>query len=399
MAPVRRTLAVVGWHAQSYRKLWFGTVTVVVPQPDLLPRLDRSAARLARRPLEPRSRRPLVPPVRRAGAPRDDGDADGVERDHVPGDRGHQVASDVPRGRRDPGSRPGARLRDSRVGGGSHRRRGLALRRHRGDRRRLCVTARGARSARSAPVWARVRRRPGGNNVVRRGRPVARGHLPVRPRAAVSVLRHVLPGHAAPRLDRAARLGDPALARRRALPGPGFGIGRARRDGAARRLPRRPDRGGRRDRRPLDLEEAAGDEHARVGAPDRPARLARRAPVAPRRTERRKLARRLARVRLRLLRAALLPACARDRRRLARRRRRPRRRDDHVPRVRRTRAPGRIRDERRRLRVGERVLQAQVREDVRGRARDARSPSATSRSASFCTPCSGGRSTRSASSR
>jgi lipooligosaccharide transport system permease protein len=28
MAPVRRTLAVVGWHAQSYRKLWFGTVTV-----------------------------------------------------------------------------------------------------------------------------------------------------------------------------------------------------------------------------------------------------------------------------------------------------------------------------------------------------------------------------------
>jgi lipooligosaccharide transport system permease protein len=28
MAPVRRTLAVVGWHARLYRNLWFGTITV-----------------------------------------------------------------------------------------------------------------------------------------------------------------------------------------------------------------------------------------------------------------------------------------------------------------------------------------------------------------------------------
>jgi lipooligosaccharide transport system permease protein len=28
MAPLRRTLAVVAWHARSYRRLWFGTITV-----------------------------------------------------------------------------------------------------------------------------------------------------------------------------------------------------------------------------------------------------------------------------------------------------------------------------------------------------------------------------------
>ena len=28
MAPLRRTVAVVGWHAHSYRRLWFGTLTV-----------------------------------------------------------------------------------------------------------------------------------------------------------------------------------------------------------------------------------------------------------------------------------------------------------------------------------------------------------------------------------
>ena len=112
-----RVAAVVGWHAQAYRRMWFGTMTVTFLNPIffllamgvLLGTLvDRS---------EPRPRRAELPRVRRAGAPRDDGDADGGERDDLPGPRGAQVVAHVPRGRRDTRTRRRARHRRRRVGG------------------------------------------------------------------------------------------------------------------------------------------------------------------------------------------------------------------------------------------------------------------------------------------
>ena len=76
----------------------------------------------------------------------------------------------------------------------------------------------GARPSRGAPLRARVRRGAGRDHLDGRGRRLAGGDLPLRPRAALSLLGHVLPGRAAARLGRADRLGDTAVARRRALP-------------------------------------------------------------------------------------------------------------------------------------------------------------------------------------
>ena len=136
MAALRRTFAVVRWHAQSYRKLWFGTVTVSFVNPIFfLVSIGLLLGALVDR-SEPEPRRAQLPAVRRTRAARDDGDADGIERDDVPGDRRHQMAEDVPRRRRDPGSRSGTRRRRPDVGRGADRRRRVAVRRDRRDRRR-----------------------------------------------------------------------------------------------------------------------------------------------------------------------------------------------------------------------------------------------------------------------
>ena len=116
MDSVRRTVAVVGWQAHSFRRLWRGVDHHLVPQPDLLPPLDRRPARQPDRRVEPQPRRSHLPAVRRARAARDDRDADRGERDDVPGQGGPQVAADVPRRRLDARSASASSWRGSSPG-------------------------------------------------------------------------------------------------------------------------------------------------------------------------------------------------------------------------------------------------------------------------------------------
>ncbi len=111
-----------------------------------------------------------------------------------------------------------------------------------------------------------------------------------------------------PELARAARLGDAALARGRALPRPRDGRVAARRDRAPRRLSRRPSSSSASRSRCAAARGSSSCEHVRHPLPHPAAPAARHAPLlAPRRAEPRELARLLARLRLGLLRAALLP--------------------------------------------------------------------------------------------
>ena len=146
----------------------------------------------------------------------------GSERGELPGDGGPQVGADVPRRRRDPGSRPRARQRPLSSG-----------------RRRACFAAAAlfalvaavagafasplarAVAGRGAALRARVRRADG------RARPAASrtdaaldGHLPLRARPDLPLLGTFFPIEQLPDWLEPIAWADAAVARRRALPRP-----------------------------------------------------------------------------------------------------------------------------------------------------------------------------------
>ena len=364
-------MSVVGWHAHAYRRMWRGTITVSFLNPIFfLVSIGVLLGTLVDR-LRPRPRRAHVPRVRRAGARRGDRDADGGERDDVPGQGRPEVAADVPRGRRDARPRPGARHRGRRLGRRPGRRRRARCSRSsqpsagRSPRRSRPFAPRGA------ALRARVRGRARGGElgtdadqwlvaIFRFGLvplflfsgtffPISQLPDWLEPLAWVTPLWHGV------ELCRGLATGD--------IDGPlspSTSRTSSRSRSWERRSPSAPARRG-----------SAMSTH------DTALRILPRLPLGTHRSWR-LVERNLTSSRdswlvfvsgffeplFYLL--ALGVGVGR-----ARRRPRPRRRDRLLPRVRRPRAPRGVGDERRRLRVRQRLLQAEVREDVRGRARDA----------------------------